>query len=231
MAKLKDLELGEAALKPYSWEHTRRDGKKVTYEVAIRILTGGELDIAKARAVAYVSSLRKDDRPKPSEMLDIDKTVDDELVKHAEHYECLSVALRDSASPESPWASSHELRQKLSADEIAGLWRAYEAHQSDLGPIVRDLAPEVIDALITKLVEDPSNDPLLLFAYSARRHFTLTLAYRLELSRMDNASLLSQRDRLLAELNRMRLQSGQQPINDADELAAPDPDATTQSVA
>jgi hypothetical protein len=178
--------------------------------------------------VAYVSSLRKEQRPEVGKQLDIDKAVDDELVETARHYECLSIAVRDPDNPKDPWASAHELRRKLSNDEVIGIWKVYEEHQADIGPIVYNLPLAAIEALINKLVEDPANNPLRLFAYGAQMHFTRIMAAQLVSARTDNALLSLQVSGLLNALNQMRKQAGLPPINDVDELdAEPDGDELT----
>ena len=115
-----------------------------------------------------------------------------ELVEEARQYEVLSVALRDPENPSMPWADSGDLRSRLTIDEIAGAWRAYEAFQEEQGPIIRELSNAQVEALVKALVEDADTDPLLCIGYHARLSFTRTLAFRLVSLQMDNALLTSQ---------------------------------------
>lgn len=192
MARLRDLDLGTARTKPYSWVHKRANGDGVECNVVIQILTARDIDLARARAVEYVRQLRAAHRPSRELAIDLDASIDRELVEEARQYEVLSVALRDPENPSMPWADSGDLRSRLTIDEIAGAWRAYEAFQEEQGPIVRDLSKEQTEAMIDALVKDVDTDPLLLLAYSSRLSFTRTLAFQLVALRTDNALLLSQ---------------------------------------
>jgi hypothetical protein len=231
MSRLAELELGTAATTPFSWKRRRSDGVEVECKVLVRVLTPYELDCARIEAVKYVRNLGANHLSEPNKRLEIENASDREVVEDSRQIEVLAIALRNTKNAAEPFATPMQLRQMLTNDEVAVLWRVYEAHQDMQGPIVRGMSEEQFEALVQALVEDADNDPLLCFAYSARRLFTRSMACQLVISRTDNVLCTSQFTRLLNEFNKLRQQSGRAPIADVAELGPQDPELTTEPAA
>lgn len=164
MAKLVDLKLPPPRRRLFSFTRNAQDGSVVDCKVLIQILTGRELDQARAEAVHYVKRRLAVEEEKNSSF--------EELLIDARIYEVLQYALRDpeqaeAANPQ-PWCTSMELREILTNVEIGLLWRAYLDHEADLGPIKHSLTPDEYEGML-HIAAQGEIDPHEFYAGKLRR--------------------------------------------------------------
>lgn len=179
MAKLADLQLATGARKRFTFPHAKLDGSTQDVTVEIRILTTAELDAARKNALSTVKDL--------SDKLKDGKT-DEEKLAEARTIEILAAALMDPEKPSEPWATPMQLAQTLHPGAIALLSRAYQEHQDECGPFVRDITDEHFEALVEQIAEEASADPLALYASPLRNACIITMARELRALRIEKSS-------------------------------------------
>jgi hypothetical protein len=183
MAKLADLQLATGTLKPFTFKHTEKNGNVVDVKVLIRVLTKAELDLARANALSTVQHLSKELR---------EGRTYDQMLAEARTIEILASACMDPEKPTEQWAPQMVIAQTLHPGAIALLERAYEEHQDDCGPFVRDLTSEQYDAIVEEVAREASADPLALFAWPLRNACIITMARELRALRTEKSSRSSE---------------------------------------
>jgi hypothetical protein len=181
MGKLADLQLGNGALKPFSFEFKRQNGTIAKVRVAVRVLGKGEWDLVKINA--RLACEGKDARAQGKAL--------EELIEDQRIVEALAIALRDPDKPDEPWATPLEI-DALPTPVISLLWNVYDEHQGNFGLLVTELSAEQYDALIETVAEEATCDPFLLFAPPMRNAFVITMARELRSYRMQSSSGISE---------------------------------------
>lgn len=179
MAKLADLELATGARKSFTFKHSKMSGAVEDVTVEIRVLSKNEIDIARKNALTTVKDL--------SEKLKEGRTYD-EMLAEARTIELLAMALMDPDKPSEPWATPMQLAMTLHPGAIGLLARAYDEHQDDCGPFLRDMTPEQFEATVSEIAREASADPLAFYASPLRNAFVITLARELVMLRTENSS-------------------------------------------
>lgn len=153
-------------------------------KLAIRVLTQAELMIASSQADKFAKELLKD-RPRREE----ENRGYDDIYRNEAAVQILCRACRDSEKLDIPlFPSPAQVREKLTADEIAVLTRTYTQVQTDLGPIVADMSEEEVDAWVERLGKGGETYPLALLSSDAHDRLTLRLASRIMSSPTDKSS-------------------------------------------
>ncbi len=114
--------------------------------VALRLLTGKELDIAHAEAAKYLKQLGLDT------MLDGDQVLDRERQRQA-----LSTALRDPSDTTRAFISAGDMRERLSPSTVAAFFAVYTEHSLRVAEALPNWPPEALDNMVEALAERPGS--------------------------------------------------------------------------
>jgi hypothetical protein len=132
------------------------NGKPIC-QVAMRVLTQGEIIIAKAEATRFARKAIKEKFDAVEHVAGYDQVFEDACAT-----ELIYLACRDAKNPEnvSAFPNAVAVRAQLSSDEMAILVKSYSMVQLRLGPIQAYLSNEEYDAWIERLKVGGTELPL-----------------------------------------------------------------------
>ena len=122
-----------------------------------------------------------------------------DIFQQARVCELLWKACKDDQNPERPdmpafGLSAAEVPKRLTSDEIAVLFQAYQDWQTESGPIIADMSVEEMDAWIDRLKEAGTRLPLAALSSEARTDLLMHSIARLAKCETGNTSSGAQRE-------------------------------------
>lgn len=129
-------------------------------QIAIWPLTQEEQMVCNAEADRYAKALLKDAQQKGEANFGYEHTFGNESA--------IQILFRACRDPQdlnrAAFPSTTLMRRKLSADEVSALFNLYLVVQVELGPIVRNMSPEELEALVRRIAEGGSAFPFSLLS-------------------------------------------------------------------
>lgn len=164
------------------------------FEYRMRVLKQSEIDVCAASAEQHARRIFRGEKDAVGE--DIARVRSEawvEVYQNAKLVELLYHACREVEDAKRPlFTTPTQMRELLTADELAALFIAYELVQAKAAPLWEALTDDEVDKWIEVLVKGADMRPLVRLAPSALAQLAISLAFRLQNLRTDTGSPGSQ---------------------------------------